>query len=144
MLQSIGASTARSEHLRVPTHRRRFPVAVLAVGALAVDDVVDPTRTHLPLCPFHALTGWDCPLCGSLRSAYSLSHLQFAEAMRDNLLFVAALPVIIAVWLDCAARSRAGRPRRVSSKPTIALVVTLAIAFTALRNLPSVSGLRPS
>lgn len=118
--------------------------AAVALCALAVVDLVDPTRTHVPLCPFHALTGWDCPLCGSLRSAYSLSHFQLAEALRDNLLFVAALPLVLGLWLDAAARSRYGRPRRSFSRPVIAAIIVVAAVFTALRNLPSLSTLRPS
>ena len=45
---------------------------------------VDPSHdVWLPRCPFHALTGWDCPACGGQRALHSLLHGRFGEALRS-------------------------------------------------------------
>ena len=55
---------------------RAFPP--LAVWLIALALVIplaafDPSTTWwFPSCPFHALTGWLCPLCGSLRAMHAL------------------------------------------------------------------------
>ena len=38
----------------------------------------DPAHRHVPLCPFHTITGWQCPLCGGLRCADALVHGQWS------------------------------------------------------------------
>ena len=43
--------------------------------------------THLPtrsLCPFHAITGLDCPGCGMTRAMISLGQLKFGAAVGYN------------------------------------------------------------
>lgn len=128
------------------THRRTaspYAAAVAALAALAVDVLFDPVRRHVPLCPFHAATGWYCPLCGGLRGADALAHAQLGAAVRDNVLLVAALPMLALWWLDWLRRSRTGRPPRRLGAAGVVLLVAVAIAFTIVRNLPAVSGLRP-
>jgi uncharacterized protein DUF2752 len=116
--------------------------AAVLVGA-AVDAVVDPTHTHVPLCPLHALTGLDCPLCGSLRAVDELVRGHFATAVRDNVLLVAALPVLVALWLAWVARADAGsQPRRWPTAIRVGVIVVVA-AFAIVRNLPFATGLRP-
>jgi hypothetical protein len=111
--------------------------------ALASDVAFDPSHRHVPLCPFRALTGWWCPLCGGLRCADALVHGQFTAAVHDNVLLVAALPLLAYVWLDWVARARAGRPvRRLSVGVVIAMVAALVV-FTVARNVPAGTALRP-
>ncbi|MBN9620398.1 MAG: DUF2752 domain-containing protein [Actinobacteria bacterium] len=105
--------------------------------------VFDPERTHVPLCPFHAVTGLSCPLCGGLRSAYALLHGQLGAAVRDNVLLVAAVPLLLCWWVDWALRSRDGRPSRRPSRAVQMTVVVVALAFTVLRNLSFGAELRP-
>src|SRR5436190_23186880 len=46
---------------------------VLLAAATAALVAFDPATTWwFPSCPFHALTGWLCPLCGSLRAIHAL------------------------------------------------------------------------
>jgi hypothetical protein len=123
--------------------RAPYLAALAGLAALAADVVFDPRRRHVPLCPFHAATGWDCPLCGGLRSADALAHLQVGAALRDNLLLVAALPVLALWWSDWVARGRAGRPPRALGRGGAALLVVLAVGFTVVRNLPVGRALRP-
>jgi hypothetical protein len=111
--------------------------------AVVADVAFDPQHRHVPLCPFHSATGWWCPLCGGLRGANALAHLQLRPALHDNLLLVAALPVLLIWWLDWVARARRGRPRRALPGGTVGTVIVVAVAYTVLRNLPALTGLQP-
>ena len=121
-------------------HQLRFSrpatAAAVAVVGLGADLALDPTDTHVPLCPFRALTGLSCPLCGGLRSAFSLAHFDLATAVRDNLLFVVGLPLLLFFWLDWLRRDRAGRPVRRTTRPVMVAVCAIALTFTIIRNLP--------
>ncbi len=119
-------------------------VAAAVLVGIAVDAAVDPTRTHVPLCPLHAMTGLDCPLCGSLRAVDELVRGHWATAVRDNLLLVAALPVVFGLWLAWVARAgdRGATPRRWPTAVRIGVVV-LVTGFAVVRNLPFATWLRP-
>ena len=135
-----GTLTDRASLL--PTSRWTVPVGV-AVG-VGADLAFDPVHRHVPLCPFRALTGWDCPLCGSLRAVERLAHGQVDAAVHANLLLVVSLPLLAWMWLDAQTRSAAGQPRRAASPRVIAAMVLLSAAFTVVRNVPSMSALRPT
>ena len=112
-------------------------------AATTVVSVVDPRRTHLlPPCPFRAVTGLDCPLCGGTRAVHDLVHLDLGAAAGQNLLVVALAPLVavaVVAWVVGSLgptrwpRLRARLPRA----PTIAGWVGLAfVAFGVLRVLP--------
>ena len=46
------------------------------VGGLAYVGLGDPHNPHFmfPVCPFKALTGWNCPGCGGLRMTHDVLH----------------------------------------------------------------------
>ena len=50
--------------------------------------------TLFPKCPFLALTGLQCPGCGSQRAVHSLLHLDIRNAFGYNALLVVSLPII--------------------------------------------------
>ena len=124
---------------------RRAPMMAAAVAgvALAADVLFDPAHRHVPLCPFHSATGLWCPLCGGLRAADALAHLQWRTALSDNLIFVLALPLLALWWVDSMRRARDGRPRRALGMLGTGGLIALAVAFTIARNLPAGSALRP-
>jgi hypothetical protein len=126
---------------RAIARRAPYRAAALASAALAADVAFDPVHRHVPLCPFHAVTGAWCPLCGGLRAADSLAHLQFGSALHDNLLFVAALPFVLVMWIDWV---RTGRALWSRSRYLVPLLVVLAVVFTVVRNLPFAGALRPA
>ncbi len=120
-----------------------YRLAAAAALAGAIDVVGDPSRTHVPLCPLHALTGLWCPLCGGLRAVHALSRGHIQSALHDNAMLVLALPVIVALWAQWAARARTSRaPRRRPRGATLAVITALA-AFTVLRNLAIGMALHP-
>ncbi len=122
---------------------RPIQVAAGAGVALAADVGFDPAHRHVPLCPFHTITGWQCPLCGGLRCADALVHGQWSAALHDNMLLVVALPVLAWLWVDAWRRSRTGRPQRAVRRSHAAAVVVVLIAFTIVRNLGPMAALRP-
>ena len=69
---------------------------VTAAAAVALVAVFDPVTTRwFPSCPLHALTGWLCPLCGSLRAVHALLRGAPLAALAFNPLTV----VGIGLWL---------------------------------------------
>ncbi len=137
------ARTTGQTPLIPATVRRPLTAAVAAgVGTMGVM-VMDPVRRHVPLCPFHAATGLQCPLCGGLRAVQALMHGDVMTALHGNLLFVASLPLLGVLWLDALHRGRTGRPRRVLPRWTPFAVVGVAVVFTVVRNLPGAQALRP-
>jgi hypothetical protein len=46
-------------------------------------------------CPFKALTGFDCPGCGSQRAIHCLLHFDISGAFCANPLLICALPYIV-------------------------------------------------
>lgn len=72
-------------------------LAGLAAGT-AVLFFFDPAAGGFyPVCPWHELTGWSCPGCGTLRAMHQLAHGNWGAAWRLNALTVALLPV--GIWL---------------------------------------------
>jgi hypothetical protein len=97
-------------------------------------------------CPFRAVTGWDCPLCGGTRMGSALLHGDVAAAFAFNpvaLVGIALLGVVGALWAVEALGGPAVRPpaglrrRLLRTTPTQRLVVVLigAVVYTVLRNL---------
>ena len=91
------------------------------------------------LCPFKLLTGWDCPGCGGLRAVNDLTNGDVAAAVGSNLLFVASLPLLVALWGRWLWRTWTGQPPRPSGpamKPLVTAYFALLLVFTVVRNTP--------
>ena len=120
--------------------RRGVLLAVAAVAALGYVAAVDPNSPgHYPLCPTRALTGWDCPGCGGLRSVHAMLHGDVRTAIHDNAAIWVAMPVLaLAVLLWHRGRLTQGRLTLVATVLVVAL-----LGFAVLRNLPGFEFLRP-
>jgi hypothetical protein len=127
---------------QAPHRPTRAPwLALAGVGtAAAVDVALDPAHHHVPLCPFRAATGWDCPLCGGLRAVNAALRGEFAAAWHANLLLWLSLPLLL--W-GFGRWVRDGRPPTLGRRAVV-LVVLAAVCFTVVRNLPMAGALRPA
>jgi hypothetical protein len=67
-------------------------VPFIALAAMIPIAAFDPATTWwFPPCPFHALTGWLCPLCGSLRAMHALLTGALLTALAFNPLTIIGL-----------------------------------------------------
>ena len=106
--------------------------ALLAM-ALGYIGLVDPHHPDsvFPVCPFRLLTGWNCPLCGSLRMTHDVLHGALTAAVNDNVLLLVGIPVM-AGWV--LLRRRLGKS--LLTMPAAATVVITMVAWAIVRNLP--------
>ena len=119
---------------------RRYAAAAFV---LVLFYVYDPATTAwFPSCPFRALTGWLCPLCGSLRAVHALVHGHIVDAFLLNP-FVFIIGVVSVATVSC----RRLQPVRLKPDATYlfvgsafrrtdTIVAAAAIVFTVVRNLP--------
>jgi len=110
-----------------------------ALAGCAVLYVRDPNLSgSYGYCPFHALTGWDCPFCGSLRAYHALLHGHLGQALDLNVVTVAGLPLILVYWVLWLRRSARGDPSIPWRGSVAAGVLVVLLAFWVVRNLPGV------
>ena len=119
--------------LSIRTGALSIGTGALAVGALAYVGVVDPhlPGTLFPPCPFHLLTGWNCPFCGGLRMTHDLLHGDVGAAVVDNVFALVGLP-LLAIWVLWRIR----RGERAFPLPAVAVITVTAVIWTVVRNLP--------
>jgi hypothetical protein len=124
--------------------RAQIALAACACGgASAFLYAVDPNRHAVyPQCLLYNTTGVYCAGCGATRAIHALLHGRVIEALHDNALFVAALPLLLYV-----AGSYALAAWRANTWPEIPvdgrklarrgiLIFLLMAGFMVLRNLP--------
>lgn len=123
-------------------HRLTGP-AVAAAAALATAGlfvVFDPSRpSSLPSCPFRAMTGLDCPGCGSLRALHALVHGDVVAALDHNIVTTAAVPLLLLAWVLWLRRSVSGLPVTAVLDGRVVRVIAVGfVVFAVVRNLPGV------
>ena len=128
---------------QVSRWRRVQPPLLLAAGVLAASVALHLRDPHQQgswgLCPWLLLTGTHCPGCGGLRAVNDLTHGDVVAAASSNLLLVAGLPALVALWLRSLVHrwhgiARPWPPHRVNLAATLA--VGTVVVFTVARNLP--------
>lgn len=78
---------------------KRVLIIAVCVGIVAYLAFFDPTQWPAPRCVFHALTGWECPGCGTQRAIHALFKGDIGEAWNYNPALFVALPVAaLYVW----------------------------------------------
>jgi hypothetical protein len=117
--------------------------ACTCAGASAFLFAVDPSRHAVyPQCLLYNMTGIYCAGCGATRALYALLHGRVLEALHDNALFIAALPLLLYVIGTYAAAAW-----RINAWPAINVDASrltwralfagvLMIGFMIVRNLP--------
>jgi hypothetical protein len=143
-----GVESAMMARMLTVTEPTTRPGAMVALGAAAVvvaTAAVAPSVTRYgPPCPFHSMTGFDCPGCGATRAVIALARGDVAAAFGHNAFIVASLPLLVVVWVCWLRASRFGAawPSRLRSPVPVAVWAGVGIAFAAARNIP-VSFLEP-
>ena len=115
-------------------------VAAAGLGLVSLLALVDPSEPgHYPLCPFRAITGLDCPGCGTLRATHELATGNPVAALDQNLLAVLVLPILVLAWFGWARRSWRGEPRPAPHAPWVPYtVLVVVLGWWLVRNLPGV------
>ncbi len=76
--------------------------AVFVASVMFIFFYIDPSiHPFFPKCPFLAVTGLQCPGCGSQRAIHQLLHLNIASAFRQNPIVVLYMPyVVMGIYLE--------------------------------------------
>ncbi|TDE15146.1 DUF2752 domain-containing protein [Actinomadura sp. 6K520] len=114
-------------------------VLIITIAAVSYIAAVDPNEQgHYPTCPFLALTGFQCPGCGSMRTIHALAHGHVQDALALNVLTVAVIPALIFFWSRWALARAKDRPTRTKAAHPAFIWVFFAVIllFWLVRNLP--------
>ncbi|HMM01651.1 MAG: DUF2752 domain-containing protein [Dysgonomonas sp.] len=128
------ASAGKHIHIR-----RLLGIAILLVAGGIIYYLFSPGESSLfPKCPFHTITGLDCPGCGSQRAVHHLLHLQIKDAFTSNPLLIVAIPYILTyTYLEyLGGKEKYPRVRQsLYSRKAIYAVLLVIILFWIGRNL---------
>ena len=114
-------------------------MVIASLASLGVLFLLDPGRTRLlPSCPFRAMTGLDCPGCGSTRAVHAILHGDPVAALRLNPLLLLYSPFVGQLLLSAVSLAVTGRPLPESRvRPSLTwLVLCTIVAFWICRNTP--------
>lgn len=114
--------------------------AISLLSLLVVYALFDPAlESFFPPCPFHSLTGFLCPGCGSQRALHHLINLRPEIAFSYNPLLIISIPYVLAgAFLDhySSHSSKVLKWRQFFfGRRAIFLVLFIIISFWILRNL---------
>lgn len=125
---------------RVPRWLAPATVALVAAGWCTTAAVLNPAAvgSALPSCPFKALTGWDCPGCGSTRMLHALVHGRPDDAAGYNVVALAALPLLIYAWFAWLLRATVGLrlPDWQTARWVAPAVLGVVVVWWVVRNIP--------
>ncbi len=126
--------STRSRKQRFFTLLRKISIFV-ALG-LGYAELVRHLGFGIP-CPFHALTGLDCPGCGISRMFLALLRLDFRAAWEANCALLAALPAATVYAAYRGVIYVAHGTRTLSRGENIAFYVAAALlcVFGVVRNI---------
>ncbi|HEY6813671.1 MAG TPA: DUF2752 domain-containing protein [Propionibacteriaceae bacterium] len=120
-------------------------VGAFFAGGVALSALYATTGLGLP-CPFRAVTGWDCPLCGGTRLGDALLHGDVSAAFGFNplaLIGLFVLGILGVLWAIEAAggpavrlpRPLADRLQRVRPSHWLMAGLVASVIYTLARNL---------
>lgn len=80
----------------------RFRLFMLFIGIASLVFLYfwNPSEiSSFPKCPFFAITGYQCPGCGTLRGIHALLHFRIADAWGHNPFMIVSIPVVFSLLL---------------------------------------------
>jgi hypothetical protein len=124
--------------------RARLFALAIVTGSIAVliylrfFNPATPGTSMYPSCPFHSLTGLNCPGCGTLRGLHQLTHGHLITALNHNALMVLALPFLGYTFVSYALLALRGHglPKPFLKPIYIQSLFWVVMAFWVLRNIP--------
>jgi Protein of unknown function (DUF2752) len=124
----------------IKEHRLKS-VAIIGGGIIAVYYLYayNPATSLLYLpCPFHMLSGFYCPGCGSLRALHHLLHGHLTMAFWLNPLMILSLPFLGYSFLSYLMTGIRGRslPNIFVPASCIRVYLGIVLLFWSLRNIP--------
>ena len=73
--------------------------AYILLGLIALLTLIFLANGHwLVSCPFHQLTGWECPFCGGQRMLQAILCADWQAAFDYNPFLMCSLP-LVGIWL---------------------------------------------
>lgn len=115
---------------------------VWGIGGLLLVGIyylIDPSSSYLmPKCPFHLLTGYDCPACGVQRAFHYCLHGDWGTAIRYNYFLILSILYFIAVAITTFVHNREIDviKKYVQHPTTIMIFLVLTIIWWIVRNIP--------
>lgn len=113
-------------------------------GALAIAYIYyrfnPASYSFFPQCPFHYLTGLDCPGCGSQRAVFCLLHGDIMGAIHQNFLLVTSLPLLIVqagYKVISLIKNQDYKWALLYHRLTPVIIGLITVAFFILRNMPT-------
>ncbi len=98
-------------------------------------------------CPIYAITGFYCSGCGGSRALRSILHLDLYQALRYNSVLTVLTPFLAGYFFAVAVSYiRFGKDKISAKVPKSVVwsVVTIAVVYGVLRNIPVFSFLEPT
>lgn len=138
------ATSAKADGPRAAWAAPTLALVPVAAATALVAALSPEEPGNYPSCPFHVVTGWWCPGCGSLRAVHALAHGDLGTAIDRNVLLVLAVPVLVLAWAAWLRRTVTGRARRAVPIAAVWALLATVGAFWVLRNVPAGSWLSPT
>lgn len=114
-------------------------LVIISLGILSLYVFWNPTETALfPKCPFHSLTGFYCPGCGSQRAIHDIIHGDIIKGIRHNYLFVLLVSVLLYEAVIYVKFKAFNQPtyNNLLQKPKVTnTILIVVILFWLLRNV---------
>jgi hypothetical protein len=125
----------------MPVRPHTAAVVCATFTVAAVLAAFDPATTWwFPSCPLFALTGWQCPLCGSLRALHALAAGSLEAGWTLNPVTTAvALAGVSALAADVVRPGHESRVDRLSQWCFSARALALLVVFGVCRNVPALA-----
>lgn len=114
-----------------------IPIVLLTLGIFYF--IINPnTFAYAPKCPFHTLTGFHCPGCGSQRALHEILHGNIWTGLQHNFLILLAVLIVGYQFYINFINTRKKQTQKNLLQHSAAkwLILALVLGFWILRNIP--------